>query len=110
MEMFAAGAAYNGGPGRVRFGLQNFGLAWLHPISRLAELESRATLTNTERKELLWLKRNRGHETFVYLNKIHAIQRSRDKLAPTRNAGNLMVEEKTRREGSTAVNATVLNP
>ncbi len=80
MEMYAAGAAYNGGPKRVRYGLENFGLAWLHPVSRLAELDSRATLTHSEKKELLWLKRNRGHETFVYLNKIHAIQRSQDKL------------------------------
>ena len=51
----------------------------------LAELDGRATLSNLERKELLWLKRNRGHETFVYLNKIHAIQRSQDKLSATRN-------------------------
>lgn len=110
MEMFAAGAAYNGGPKRVRFGLENFGLAWLHPVSRLAELGSRATLTHAERKELLWLKRNRGHETFVYLNKIHAIQRWRDKLSPTRNAGNLVVEGKTPLERSTPVSPTALNP
>ena len=74
-------------------------LAWLHPVSRLAELDGRATLSNLERKELLWLRRNRGHETFVYLNKIHAIQRSQEKLSATRNAGvgdrNLLVEGKT---------------
>ncbi len=45
------------------------------------------TLSNLERKELLWLRRNRGHETFVYLNKIHAIQRSQEKLSATRGAG-----------------------
>ena len=80
MEIYATGAAYNGGPKRVRYGLENFGLAWLHPVFRLAELDGRATLTNSERKERLWLKHNRGHETFVYLNKIHAIQRLQNKL------------------------------
>jgi hypothetical protein len=112
MEMYAAGAAYNGGPKRVRYGLENFGLAWLHPVSRLAELDSRAALTNSERKELLWLKRNRGHETFVYLNKIHAIQRSQEKLSATRSAGlpigNLAVEEKTPQPAP--VKPTSLNP
>ena len=114
MEMYAAGAAYNGGPKRVRYGLENFGLAWLHPVSRLAELDGRATLTNLERKELLWLKRNRGHETFVYLNKIRAIQRSQDKLSATRNAGvgdrNLLVEGKTPGDPPTVASPTPLNP
>ena len=82
------------------YGLENFGLAWLHPVSRLAELDGRATLSNLEKKELLWLRRNRGHETFVYLNKIHAIQRSQEKLSATRDAGvldrnDLLVEGKT---------------
>jgi hypothetical protein len=99
MEMYAAGAAYNGGPKRVRDGLENFGLAWLHPVSRLAELDSRTTLSSLEKKELLWLRRNRGHETFVYLNKIHAIQRSQEKLSATRGAAapgkDLLVERKT---------------
>lgn len=85
MEVFAAGAAYNGGPKRVRYGLENFGLAWLHPISRLAELSSRSPLSQSEKKEQLWLKRNRSHETFVYLNKIHAIQRSQEKLSANRS-------------------------
>jgi len=112
--MYAAGAAYNGGPKRVRYGLENFGLAWLHPVSRLAELDSRPALTNSERMELLWLKRNRGHETFVYLNKIHAIQRSHDKLSATRSAGlatgNLAVEEKAPQDVPTSVKPTPLNP
>ncbi len=81
VEMPAAGASYNGGPARVRYGLQNFGLAWLHPISRLAELESKSPLRGLERKEYLWLKRYRSHETFIYLNKIHAIQQSQNKLS-----------------------------
>jgi hypothetical protein len=86
MEMYAAGASYNGGPSRVRYGLENFGLTWFHPVSRLAELENkRLSLGRTEQQEYLWLKRNRSHETFVYLNKIHAIQRSRDKLSASRN-------------------------
>jgi hypothetical protein len=114
MEMYAAGAAYNGGPKRVRYGLENFGLAWLHPVSRLAELDGRATLTNLERKELLWLRRNRGHETFVYLNKIHAIQRSQEKLSATRNAGvgdrSLLVEGKTPGDPPTLASPTPLNP
>jgi hypothetical protein len=114
MEMYAAGAAYNGGSKRVRDGLENFGLAWLHPISRLADLDGRATLTNSERKELLWLKRNRGHETFIYLNKIHAIQRSQDKLSVTRRLappdGSLLVEGKTPPDTPTSVNPTVPNP
>jgi len=114
MEMYAAGAAYNGGPKRVRYGLENFGLAWLHPISRIAELDGRATLSNLERMELLWLKRNRGHETFVYLNKIHAIQRSQDNLSATRNSGagdrNLLVEGKTPGDPPTPASPTPLNP
>ncbi len=85
MEVFAAGAAYNGGPSRVRYGLENFGLAWLNPVSRLAELSSRSSLSPAEKRERLWLNRNRFHETFVYLNKIHAIQRSQEKLAANRS-------------------------
>jgi len=114
MEMYAAGAAYNGGPKRVRHGLENFGLTWLHPVSRLAELESRGKLTGSERKELLWLKRNRGHETFVYLNKIHAIQRSQDKLSATRNAvfpaGNPVIEGSTPPDRTAPVKNPSLNP
>jgi hypothetical protein len=30
--------------------------------------------------ELQWLKRNRAHETFVYLNKLHAIEYSQERL------------------------------
>jgi hypothetical protein len=114
MEMYAAGAAYNGGPKRVRYGLENFGLAWLHPVSRLAELDSRTTLNHAERKELLWLKLNRGHETFVYLNKIHAIQRAQDRLSATRSAGvsieNLGVEEKIPPDAPIPAKPTSLDP
>jgi len=114
MEMYAAGAAYNGGPKRVRYGLENFGLAWLHPVSRIADLQSRATLSKVERRELLWLKRNRGHETFVYLNKIHAIQRSQDKLSATDRAGlpgrNSLVDGKTPEDTPASVAPTPLNP
>jgi hypothetical protein len=86
LEMYAAGASYNGGPKRVRFGLENFGLAWFHPISRLTALESKGnTLSRAERQEYLWLKRNRSHETFVYLNKIHAIQRFQNKFSAGRD-------------------------
>jgi hypothetical protein len=87
MEMYAAGASYNGGPARVRYGLENFGLSWFHPASRLADLESRApSLTTAEKKERLWLRRNRFHETFVYLNKIHAIQRAQANLTAQRGS------------------------
>jgi hypothetical protein len=114
MEMYAAGAAYNGGSKRVRDGLENFGLAWLHPISRLADLGGRAVLTNSERKELLWLKRNRSHETFIYLNKIHAIQRSQDKLSVSRGLsardGSLLVEGKTHPDTPTSVRPTLPSP
>ena len=112
MEMYAAGAAYNGGPKRVRHGLESFGLAWLHPVSRLAELEGRQTLGSLERKELLWLRRNRGHETFVYLNKIHAIRRSQEKLSATRGAGAPVrsLLEKTQADAPASVNPILLNP
>ena len=113
MEMYAAGAAYNGGPKRVRYGLENFGLAWLQPVSRLSDLEGRATLDKSERKELLWLKRNRNHETFVYLNKIYAIQRSQEKLSAIRSvglpAGNSAVESAPQSTPAPA-NPTTLNP
>jgi len=114
MEMYAAGAAYNGGPRRVRYGLENFGLAWLHPISRIAELASRTTLTTSERKELLWLRQNRAHETFVYLNKIHAIQRSQDRLSAARSAElptpDLTVEATIPQDEPTSVKPTALTP
>ena len=83
-EIYAAGASYNGGPKRVRYGLEHFGLTWLHPVARIAELESKKPLTRLERMEYQWLKRNRSHETFIYLNKLHAIQRSQDKLSAGR--------------------------
>jgi hypothetical protein len=47
---------------------------------RLARLSTQKELTRKERLELQWLKRNRSHETFVYLNKLHAIEHSQDRL------------------------------
>ena len=79
-EIYASGAAYNGGPKRVRYGLENFGLDWFYPLSRLEELESKTSPTRQERKEFQWLKKYRSHETFVYLNKLHAIQQTHEKL------------------------------
>lgn len=115
MEMHAAGAAYNGGPGRVRFGLENFGLAWLHPAARLAELDSRAALSLLEKKELAWLNRNRRHETFVYLNKIHAIRRSQNRMPSSSSAGVIRnesssIEKSPERNGSALGSTTTLNP
>ncbi|MFN8006082.1 MAG: hypothetical protein U0V70_03445 [Terriglobia bacterium] len=85
-EIYAAGAAYNGGPKRVRYGLENFGIDWFHPLSRLEELESRNPQSRLERKEYLWLKKYRSHETFVYLNKLYAIQQSHEKLCAKRES------------------------
>lgn len=74
-ERYAAGACYNGGPKNVLYGLKNFGVGWLHPRQRLSELARKEFITAKERRELEWLRRYRNHETFVYLNKIHAIER-----------------------------------
>ena len=74
-EKYAAGACYNGGPKNVFYGLKNFGMAWLYPMRRLSELSSKSVPTAKERRELEWLKKNRNHETFIYLNKMHAIER-----------------------------------
>jgi hypothetical protein len=74
-EKYAAGACYNGGPKNVIYGLKNFGVDWLHPQKRLSELTRRVSLTAKERRELEWLRKYRKHETFIYLNKIHAIER-----------------------------------
>jgi hypothetical protein len=79
-EKYAVGASYNGGPSRVHYGLKNFGVEWLHPSLRLARLSAQKELTRKERLELQWLKRNRAHETFVYLNKLHAIEYSQERL------------------------------
>ncbi|MFH1293233.1 MAG: hypothetical protein ABIJ44_03795 [Pseudomonadota bacterium] len=80
-EKYAAGACYNGGPRNVLYGLKNFGVSWLHPHQRLLELAGRASLNLKERRELEWLKKFRNHETFIYLNKMHAIE----SLQPSRN-------------------------
>jgi hypothetical protein len=85
-EIYAAGASYNGGLKRVRYGLENFGMDWFHPLSRFEELGNKPALTKQERKEYLWLKKNRSHETFVYLNKLHAIQQTHEKHSARRVA------------------------
>lgn len=86
-EICAAGAAYNGGPKRVRYGLENFGLDWFHPLSRLEDLQNKENPTRLERKEYQWLRKYRYHETFVYLNKLHAIQQSHEKLCAKKESG-----------------------
>jgi hypothetical protein len=83
-EKYAVGASYNGGPKRVNNGLKNFGVEWLHPSLRLASLSINKQLTRKERSELQWLKRYQSHETFVYLNKLHAVERSQDGLLSRR--------------------------
>jgi hypothetical protein len=83
-EKYAAVACYNGGAKRVRYALGNFGLDWLYPRVRLTDLSIRKDLTQKERAELLWLSRNRSHETHIYLNKLHAIERFKKKLLLTR--------------------------
>jgi len=82
LEKYAAGACYNGGPKNVFYGLKNFGTGWLYPMRRLSELGRRESLSPREKRELEWLKKNHNHETFIYLNKMHAIER----LAPKRRA------------------------
>jgi hypothetical protein len=77
---YAAGACYNGGPRNVLYGLRNFGMKWLNPQRRLSALSRKDALTQRERRELEWLKRFRNHETFIYLNKIHEIERIQPKL------------------------------
>ena len=79
-EKYATGASYNGGPKRVHYGLQHFGVDWLHPELRFTNPGNKKGLTRNERLEYQWLKRNRGHETFVYLNKLYAIERTQEKL------------------------------
>ena len=85
-EKYAAGASYNGGPKRVHYGLRNYGVDWLHPSLRLARLTTQKGLTRKERSELLWLKRNRSHETFIYLNKLHAIENSQERVLSSKTA------------------------
>ncbi|MCX5897884.1 MAG: hypothetical protein NTY29_06780 [Proteobacteria bacterium] len=75
-EKYAAAAAYNGGPERVKFGLEHFGLKWLNPRQRRAILSGRQKLTHREQLEYQWLKTNQYHETFIYLMKLHALEQS----------------------------------
>jgi hypothetical protein len=66
-EKYAAAAAYNGGPVRVKYGLEHFGLKWLNPRERRAILSGRKKMTHREQLEFQWLKTNQYHETFIYL-------------------------------------------
>ena len=75
-EKYAAAAAYNGGPERVKFGLEHFGLKWLNPRERRAILSGRQKMTHREQLEYQWLKTNQYHETFIYLMKLHALEQS----------------------------------
>jgi hypothetical protein len=75
-EKYAAAAAYNGGPERVKYGLEHFGLKWLNPRERLAILSGRERMTHREQLEYQWLKTNQYHETFIYLMKLHALEQS----------------------------------
>jgi len=50
-EKYAVGASYNGGPKRVHYGLQHFGVDWLHPVLRLTNLANKKELTQKERLE-----------------------------------------------------------
>ena len=75
-EKYAAAAAYNGGPERVKFGLEHFGLKWLNPRQRRAILSGRQKMTHREQLEYQWLKTNQYHETFIYLMKLHALEQS----------------------------------
>ena len=74
-EKYAAGACYNGGPKNVFYGLKNFGLSWLYPMRRMSEISRKESITPREKRELEWLRKNHNHETFIYLNKMHAIER-----------------------------------
>jgi hypothetical protein len=74
VEKYSAGACYNGGPKKVVYGLKNFGVQWLHPQARLSALSQAESLSARKHGELEWLKKNRSHETFIYLNKLHAIE------------------------------------
>jgi len=94
-EKYAVGASYNGGPRRVHDGLRNFGVEWLHPSLRLATLSTQTQLSRNERLELQWLKRNRVHETFVYLNKLHAVEHSQNKLVSSSASGKTISEPHT---------------
>jgi hypothetical protein len=75
-EKYAAAAAYNGGPVRVKYGLEHFGLKWLNPRERRAILSGRKKMTHREQLEFQWLKTNQYHETFIYLMKLHALEQS----------------------------------
>ena len=75
-EKYAAAAAYNGGPKRVMDGLKQFGMQWLNPRARLAQLSGQKDLTRREKLEYQWLKSNRYHETFIYLMKLQSLDQS----------------------------------
>ncbi|MCX5894385.1 MAG: hypothetical protein NTZ51_00930 [Proteobacteria bacterium] len=98
-EKYAAAAAYNGGPERVVYGLEHFGVRWLNPRARLAQLSEKKDLTRNERLEYQWLTRNQCHETFIYLMKLHAIERfqknQRSSSTPVRTVANVPPIEKS---------------
>ena len=92
-EKYAAAAAYNGGPKRVMDGLKQFGMPWLNPRARLAQLSGKRHLTRREKLEHQWLKSNRYHETFVYLMKLQALDQASlhktEKELPVQSAKNV---------------------
>ncbi|MBI2822466.1 MAG: hypothetical protein HYX74_09600 [Acidobacteria bacterium] len=83
-EKYAVAAAYNGGPARVRYGLKNFGTQWLRPQARLHDLKSKRKRSRREESELRWVNLNRSHETFIYLEKLDAVENSQLVLMPDR--------------------------
>jgi hypothetical protein len=101
-EKYAAAAAYNGGPERVKYGLVNFGLKWLNPRVRRAILSGRQKMTHREQLEYQWLKTHQYHETFIYLMKLHALEQSSwpvtPAAAPAQSARHIPVETKAARD------------
>jgi hypothetical protein len=91
-EKYAAAAAYNGGPERVKFGLEHFGLKWLNPRERRAILSGRQKMTHREQLEYQWLKTNQYHETFIYLMKLHALEQSSWPATPAQPVRNAAAE------------------
>ena len=87
-ERYASGASYNGGPKRVQYGLSKFGVEWLNPLLRLKDLDQKEQLSRNERLEHQWLARYRTHETYVYLNKMHALESLQERLELPRNTEN----------------------
>jgi len=74
-------------------GLKQFGMQWLNPRARLAQLSGKRHLTRREKLEHQWLKSNRYHETFVYLMKLQALDQASlhktEKELPVQSAKNV---------------------